>query len=132
MHVAIAPASNKTSSAAISSLLSQNREIQVRGLYRDLKKVPNEFSSADNFEAVQGDVGDGNTLDFSGSDAVLMVLPPAYDGRDIIEHAQRISDNVKTAIERAGSVRRLVLLSSVGAEFSEGVVSPPVTSTESH
>ncbi|TVY79205.1 hypothetical protein Focb16_v009521 [Fusarium oxysporum f. sp. cubense] len=121
MHVAIAPASNKTSSAAISSLLSQNREIQVRGLYRDLKKVPNEFSSADNFEAVQGDVGDGNTLDFSGSDAVLMVLPPAYDGRDIIEHAQRISNNVKTAIERAGSVRRLVLLSSVGAEFSEGV-----------
>ncbi|EGU75544.1 hypothetical protein FOPG_13698 [Fusarium oxysporum f. sp. conglutinans race 2 54008] len=121
MHVAIAPASNKTSSAAISSLLSQNREIQVRGLYRDLKKVPNEFSSADNFEAVQGDVGDGNTLDFSGSDAVLMVLPPAYDGRDIIEHAQRISNNVKTEIERAGSVRRLVLLSSVGAEFSEGV-----------
>ncbi|EXK43231.1 hypothetical protein FOXG_15397 [Fusarium oxysporum f. sp. lycopersici 4287] len=121
MHVAIAPASNKTSTAAISSLLSQNREIHVKGLYRDLKKVPNEFSSADNFEAIQGDVGDVNTLDFSGSDAVLMVLPPAYDGRDIIEHSQRISSNVKTAIERAGTVKRLVLLSSVGAEFSEGV-----------
>uniref|UniRef100_A0A0D2YGF7 NAD(P)-binding domain-containing protein n=1 Tax=Fusarium oxysporum (strain Fo5176) TaxID=660025 RepID=A0A0D2YGF7_FUSOF len=95
MHVAIAPASNKTSTAAISSLLSQNREIHVKGLYRDLKKVPNEFSSADNFEAIQGDVGDVNTLDFSGSDAVLMVLPPAYDGRDIIEHSQRISKVLK-------------------------------------
>ncbi|KAF9775316.1 hypothetical protein IL306_006596 [Fusarium sp. DS 682] len=121
MQIIIAPASNKTSTAAIHSLLSQNSQIQIKGLYRDLKKVPNEFASADNFTAVQGDVGDVNTLDFSGSDAVLMVLPPAYDGRDIIEHAQRISNNVKTAIEKAGSVKRLVLLSSVGAEFSEGV-----------
>ncbi|KAG9506285.1 hypothetical protein J7337_003267 [Fusarium musae] len=121
MQVTIAPASNKTSTAAIRSLLSQNPKAQVTGLYRDLKKVPDEFSSAGNFTAVQGDVGDVNTLDFSGSDAVLMVLPPAYDGRDIVEHAKRISNNVKTAIERAGSVGRLVLLSSVGAEFSEDV-----------
>ncbi|EWG54522.1 hypothetical protein FVEG_12726 [Fusarium verticillioides 7600] len=121
MQVTIAPASNKTSTAAIRSLLSQNPKVQVKGLYRDLKKVPDEFSSTGNFTAVQGDVGDVNTLDFSGSDAVLMVLPPAYDGRDIVEHAKRISNNVKTAIERAGSVGRLVLLSSVGAEFSEGV-----------
>ncbi|KAF5694525.1 nucleoside-diphosphate-sugar epimerase [Fusarium denticulatum] len=121
MQVTIAPASNKTSTAAIRSLLSQNPGVQVKGLYRDLKKVPDEFSSAKNFTAIQGDVGDVNTLDFSGSDAVLMVLPPAYDGRDIVEHAQTMSSNVKTAIEKAGGVRRLVLLSSVGAEFSEGV-----------
>ncbi|KAF5682523.1 nucleoside-diphosphate-sugar epimerase [Fusarium circinatum] len=121
MQITIAPASNKTSTAAIRSLLSQNPDVQVKGLYRDLKKVPDEFSSANNFMAVQGDVGDVNTLDFSGSDAVLMVLPPAYDGRDIVEHAQRISNNVKTAIEKARCVKRLVLLSSVGAGFSEGV-----------
>ncbi|KAF5632421.1 nucleoside-diphosphate-sugar epimerase [Fusarium tjaetaba] len=121
MQVTIAPASNKTSTAAIRSLLSPNSGVQIKGLYRDLKKVPDEFNSSDNFTAVQGDVGDVNTLDFSGSDAVLMVLPPAYDGRDIVEHAQRISNNVKTAIEKAGGVRRVVLLSSVGAEYSEGV-----------
>ncbi|KAF4959559.1 hypothetical protein FGADI_1626 [Fusarium gaditjirri] len=121
MRVTIAPASNKTSTAAIRSLLSQKPEVHVKGLYRDLRKVPDKFSSADNFEAVRGDLADVNTLDFSGSDAVLMVLPPAYDGRDIVEHAERISKNVKTAIERAGSVKRLLLLSSVGAEFSEGV-----------
>ncbi|KAF5618589.1 nucleoside-diphosphate-sugar epimerase [Fusarium sp. NRRL 52700] len=120
MQVTVAPASNKTSTAAIRSLLSQNPEIQVKGLYRNLNKVPDAFSSAGNFTTVQGDVGDLDTLDFSGSDAVLMVLPPAYDGRDIIEHAQRISNNVKTAIEKAGSVQRLVLLSSVGAEFLKG------------
>ncbi|KAF5557261.1 nucleoside-diphosphate-sugar epimerase [Fusarium napiforme] len=121
MQITIAPASNKTSTAAIRSLLSQEPGVQVKGLYRDLKKVPAEFNSTGNFMAVQGDVGDVNTLDFSGSDAVLMVLPPAYDGRDIVEHAKRISNNVKTAIENAGGVRRLVLLSSVGAEFSDGV-----------
>ncbi|KAF5557202.1 nucleoside-diphosphate-sugar epimerase [Fusarium phyllophilum] len=121
MQVTIAPASNKTSTAAIRSLLSQNHDVQVKGLYRDPKKVPDEFSSANKFTAVQGDVGDVNTLDFSGADAVLMVLPPAYDGRDIVEHAQRISNNVKIAIEKSGSVKRLALLSSVGAEFSEGV-----------
>jgi uncharacterized protein YbjT (DUF2867 family) len=132
MQVTIAPASNKTSTAAIRSLLSQNNQVQVKGLYRDPKKVPDEFRSANNFSAVQGDVGDVNTLDFSGSDAVLMVLPPAYDGRDIVEHAQRISNNVKTAIEKAGGVKRLVLLSSVGAEFSEGVVSLPFAVIESH
>ena len=79
MHVTIAPASNKSSTAAIRALLSQKPGVQVKGLYRDLKKVPDEFTSANNFTAVQGDVGDVNTLDFSGSDAVLMVLPPAYD-----------------------------------------------------
>ncbi|KAF4340831.1 nucleoside-diphosphate-sugar epimerase [Fusarium beomiforme] len=121
MQITVAPASNKTSTAAIRSLLSQNKGVQIKGLYRDLNKVPEEFRSADNFTALRGDVGDVNTLNFSGSDAVLFVLPPAYDGRDIIQHAQGISSNVKVAIEKAGSVRRLVLLSSIGAEFSEGV-----------
>ncbi|KAF4430543.1 hypothetical protein F53441_13947 [Fusarium austroafricanum] len=121
MQITIAPASNKTSTATIRSLLSQDKPINIKALYRDLKKVPDEFSAAGNFTAVQGDVGDVDTLDFSGSDAVLMVLPPAYDGRDIIEHSRRISNNIKTAVEKAGGVRRLVLLSSVGAEFAEGV-----------
>ncbi|KAJ4246542.1 hypothetical protein NW762_013483 [Fusarium torreyae] len=121
MQITIAPASMRTSTAAIRSLISQDKSIKIKALYRDLKKVPHEFNSLDNFTAVQGDVCDVSTLDFSGSDAVLACLPPAYDGRDIIVHAQTVSDNIRDATEKAGSVKRLVLLSSVGAEFAEGV-----------
>lgn len=123
MQLAICPASNRTSMAAIRWLLAQENEIEIKGLYRNLNKVPHEFKSANNFTAVRGDVADAATLDFSGSDAVLMVLPPAYDGRDIVAHARLISNNVKDAVEKSGTVKRLVLLSSVGAEFAEGVVS---------
>ena len=96
--------------------------MKIKALYRDLKKVPAEFNSTDNFTAVQGDVCDAATLDFSGSGAVLACLPPAYDGRDIIAHAQAVSSNIRDAIDIAGGVKRLVLLSSVGAVFAEGVV----------
>ncbi|KAM0551845.1 hypothetical protein ACHAPJ_008181 [Fusarium lateritium] len=95
--------------------------MKIKALYRDLKKVPDEFNSTDNFTAVQGEVCDAATLDFSGSDAVLACLPPAYDGRDIIAHAQTVSSNIRDAIDKAGGVKRLVLLTSVGAEFAEGV-----------
>jgi nucleoside-diphosphate-sugar epimerase len=130
MQVTVAPASTRTSTVAIRWLLSQNNSIKVQGLYRDPNKIPEEFRSTERFTAVRGDVADAATLDFSGSDAVLMVLPPAYDGRDIIAHAQTISNNVKKAIEESGTVKRLVLLSSVGAEFSEGVVSAMATNCE--
>ena len=123
MRITIIPASNKTSTAAIRWLLPQNPLFEVHGLYRDLDKVLDEFNSVENFTAVQGDVADASTLNFNESDAIVMVLPPAYDGRDIIAHACLISNNVKDAIEKSGSVKRLVLLSSLGAEFAEGVVS---------
>lgn len=127
MRITIVPASNKTSTAAIHWLLPQNPFFEVHGVYRDLERVPDEFNSVENFTAVQGDVADTSTLNFADTDAVVMVLPPAYDGRDIVAHARQISNNVKDAIEKSGSVKRLVLLSSLGAEFAEGVVSMPMT-----
>ena len=127
MRITIVPASNKTSTAAIRWLLPQNPFFEVHGLYRDLNKVPDEFNSVENFTAVQGDVANAATLNFKESDAVVMVLPPAYDGRDIVAHSTLISNNVKDAIERSESVKRLVLLSSLGAEFAECVVSMLMT-----
>lgn len=122
MRVTLVPASNKTSTAAIRWLLSQDKRVRIQGLYRDLKKVPDDFKSTENFTAVHGDVADASTLNFKESDAVIMVLPPAYDGRDIIAHSRLISNNVKNAIEKSRTVKRIVLLSSLGAEFAEGVV----------
>jgi uncharacterized protein YbjT (DUF2867 family) len=123
MQITIAPASTKTGVAIIRSLLTfENQSINIKALYRNVKKAPEEFTSHDNFTAVEADVSDASSLDFCGSDAVLAITPPVYDGRDIVAHATNVSKNVRDAVEKAGTVKRLVLLSSVGAEFSEGTV----------
>lgn len=127
MKILVAPAGPKTATATIRSLLEQsdaaNIPVDVKAIYRDLRKVPAEFTSQRNFKAVQGDVSNPLTLDFTGTDVVFAITPPAFDGRDLVAHAEQVSQNVKDAIERAGTVKKLVLLSSMGAHLSEGIVS---------
>ncbi|KAM0424165.1 hypothetical protein ACHAPT_010534 [Fusarium lateritium] len=123
MQVTIAPASTRTGAAIVRSLLSSEKSINIKALYRNVKKAPEEFTSHDNFTALEADVSDvsdASSLDFSGSDAVVAITPPVFDGRDIVAYAENVSKNVRDAVEKAGTVKRLVLLSSVGAEFSEG------------
>jgi len=87
--------------------------------------VPSEFAANPRFTAVQGDIEDVSSLDFSGSDAVFNVQPPIYEPKDTIAHARNVSENIKTAISQAGgSVKRLVYLSSMGAQYDHGLVSP--------
>lgn len=50
------------------------------------------------------------------------MTPPRHDVDDIFQWAREASENTKVAIARSG-VRRVVLLSSMGAEFAEGTVS---------
>ncbi|PHH77597.1 hypothetical protein CDD80_424 [Ophiocordyceps camponoti-rufipedis] len=121
MRIAVAPASAKTAAAAIRRLLAAPEPVEVRALYRNLGRVPTALSSNPRFRAVRADVSDPLSLDFAGCDAVLAVTPPVYDGRDVVANAEAVSNNVKDAIARSGSVKRLVLLSSSGAQFSKGV-----------
>ena len=129
MKVLVIPASTKTATAAIRSLLKihqtspPDQPVEIKAVYRGTGKAPAEFTSQANFEAVKGDISDASSLDFAGADAVLTVTPPVFDGRDMVKNAETVSKNVKGAIERASSVKRLVLLSSIGAHLSEGVVS---------
>ncbi|KAK4245883.1 hypothetical protein C7999DRAFT_33740 [Corynascus novoguineensis] len=122
MHITVVPASPKTGQAAIRALLADASNPIVRGVYRDLSRVPAEFRSNPRFEAVQGTVEDAATLDFSGSDAVFNITPPLYQEIeiDIVAHARQVSENVKAAVKKAESVRRLVLLTSVGAQYDHG------------
>jgi putative NADH-flavin reductase len=131
MRVGIAPAGTKTSAATIRWLLkdASDKGTEVYAVYRDLTKVPAEFKACENFTAVQGDVEDAESLDFTSCDAVFTSTPPCFDGSDPIKKAELLAQNVKTAVERAG-VKRLILLSSVGAEFSEGVVSGALKDTK--
>jgi hypothetical protein len=122
MRVAIVPASTKTAVAAIESLLHTNetagKRVEIRAFYRDRKRVPNDFKTEGCFQAVQGSPDDADSLDFSHVDAVLTITPPAVT----TDQAEVMSRNVKEAIEKAGCVRKLVLLSSLGAHLAEGVV----------
>jgi uncharacterized protein YbjT (DUF2867 family) len=59
------------------------------------------------------------TRTFTGVGAVFAMLPPDYTVPHMREHQGRVGDRLATAIEKAG-VPRVVSLSSVGAELSEG------------
>ena len=122
MQITVAPASAQTLRAAVEKLLNDETRPTVIGIYRNLNKVPAEFKSHPNFKAVQADLSDAGSLDFTGSDAVLALTPPKYDGSDFIAETKKAATNVRNAIERSGTVRRLVYISSMGAQHAEGVV----------
>ncbi|RYP43755.1 hypothetical protein DL768_009710 [Monosporascus sp. mg162] len=121
MKFIVAPASSKTGRATVQALLNDRSAPLVVGIYRNLGKVPAGFSSYPNFKAVQGDLTDPSALDFAGADGVVVMTPPKYDGSDVIAHARVIAENVRDAVSRASSVKRLVYISSGGAQYSEGV-----------
>lgn len=125
MRITIVPAGPKTSAATIRALLKKtsSSSIEVYGVYRSLSKVPAEFKSHANFHAISGDVEDASSLDLSGADAVMTSTPPFFDGPEPFTRSEKASKNVKDAVEKAGGVKRLMLLSSLGAEFEKGVVS---------
>jgi uncharacterized protein YbjT (DUF2867 family) len=128
MKIVVVPASTKTGAAAIRALLSQastnGSRHEVVGMYRNLEKVPVEFGHNEMFTATQGDIADASSLDLSGADGVITITPPVFEDTDIVKRAEAVSGNVKTAIERAGTIKNLVLLSSVLAHLDKGVVSP--------
>lgn len=127
MRVTIVPAGPKTSAATIRQLLHQApSSVDVYGVYRNISKVPAEFKSHKNFHAVYGDLEDASSLDFGGSDTIMTSTPPFFGGEDPFAKAEQVSNNVKNAVERAGGVKRLMLLSSLGAEFDKGVVSADI------
>lgn len=122
MHITILPGSPRTAQATIRVLLADPSGPTVRALYRDLARVPTEFASHPRFEAIQGDVDDASSLNLSGTDAVFFVQPPMYQDIDTIGHSRSVAENVKGAIQNATSVKRLVYLSSMGAQYDQGVV----------
>lgn len=126
MLVTVAPASTRTGTAVIRSLLAApNSDVKVQGIYRDTAKAPAEFTSLPNFEAVEGDIADESSLNFNGSDAVIAITPPVFESGDMVAITKQRSEHVKNAIEKSGTVKKVILLSSVGAQYSSRVVRIP-------
>lgn len=124
MKITVIPASTKTGQAAIEALLaSQSLELSVTGIYRELGKVPDKFKSDPRFEARPGDVATESSLDFAGSDVVIVITPPLlFSPGDPISGAKSLANNVREAVRRSSTVRRVVYVSSMGAQFDKGTV----------
>lgn len=121
LRITIVPASTSAGKATIRSLLGQGSVHTVQGIYRDVSKAPSEFTENPKFTASVGDVSSDEGLDFTGSDAVFYVPPPPRDAIRLDEYATRTATYVKNALSRA-SVKRLVLISSMGAQFDHDIV----------
>ncbi|KAJ0366920.1 hypothetical protein COL154_003427 [Colletotrichum chrysophilum] len=121
MQIVVVPASPKTGQATIRALLEDPSEPTVTGVYRDTGRVPAEFREHPRFRAVKGDVANVGSLKFSGADALVTITPPLYSESKPLTRAREMAANVKYAIGMAGdSVKRLVYISSVGAQLEHG------------
>ena len=122
LQITVLPASTNAGKATIRTLLSQDSVKSVQGIYRDVSKAPSEFTENPKFTASVGDVSNGKGLDFTGSDAVLYIPPPPQDAASLDDHATRAATHVKEALSKA-FVKRLALISSMGAQFDREIVS---------
>lgn len=124
MHIFVVPGSPKTGQATIQSLLEDPSDPIVTGVYRDLRKIPVEFKGHSRFRAIKGDVANVGSLNLNGADAVVTITPPQFSESKPITRAREMAANIKYAIGRAdGSPKRLVYVSSIGAQFEHGTVS---------
>ncbi|KAF4969092.1 hypothetical protein FSARC_3615 [Fusarium sarcochroum] len=119
-HITIIPASTKAGKETIRVLLASPEKPLVRGVYRDTSKAPAEYTEHPNFEAVKGDVANGDSLNFNGTEAVLYVPPPTYEKIDQADWAKQAANNVKNALQSAG-VKKLVVLSGLGSQYDHGI-----------
>lgn len=122
-HITVVPASTAAGKATIRALLQSESKPFVRAIYRDTSKAPSDFIRSPSFEAVKGDIVDEASLDFSDSNAVFYIPPPTHGGLDQGQWATETATNVKKALKRATSVKKLVLHSAVGAHHNYGIVS---------
>ncbi|KAJ5815345.1 hypothetical protein N7474_007122 [Penicillium riverlandense] len=120
-HITVVPASTRIGRETIRVLLGSESKPCVRGIYRDTSKVPDNFNANPNFQTATGDIGVGDALDFSRSDAVFYIPPAIYDGPDQGEWATRSAENVKNSLRDAPNVKKLVLLSAIGSQYDHGI-----------
>lgn len=125
LTITVIPASTQAGKETIRALLADERRPFVNAIYRDPSKAPSEFVQSSYFKAVKGDVSASTSLDFSNSDAVFYIPPPTYDGTDSAEWAKKTADNVKAALKKAPSVKRLLVFSATGAQHDKDIVGYP-------
>lgn len=110
-------ATGNTGSVAAHSLL--DRGAKVRAVGRSGEKLA--ALAARGAELAVGDVHDVGFLTeaFRGVDGVYALVPPDYASHDVLGHYRHSAETITAAVEASG-VKRLVVLSSLGAELAAG------------
>lgn len=116
MNVLLGANGNITSRVA-AALLDRRQAVRVVG--RNPASL--ELLRRRGAEVAIGDAGDAEFLAkaFAGASAAYVMIPPAYDAPDMRGAQTVVGSAIATALARSG-VRRVVNLSSVGAELPAG------------
>jgi uncharacterized protein YbjT (DUF2867 family) len=115
--IVVMGASGNTGKAAADALLARGEKVRVVG--RDPGKLAS--FSARGAEVVAGDAGDGAFLAraLAGADAAYTLIPPDARAPDFRAYQDRFGETTVKALRSAG-VKRVLFLSSVGAELPAG------------
>lgn len=130
LTISVLPGSSQAGREAIRALLKDEKRPIIRAIYRNPSKAPAEFLEDSHFTAVKADVSAESSLDFGNSDAVFYIPPPTYDGTDSAEFAAKNANNVKIALKRTPSVKRLLVFSGLGAQYEKGIVRSAIRETD--
>jgi len=116
MYVVIG-ASGHTGHVVATNLLTRGQKVRVVGR-NSAHLQPLTSKGAEPFIA---DVTDAGALAkaFHGADAVYVMIPPNVTSQDPLGYANRVSDAIAAAVQKAGT-QNVVVLSSTGAELSSG------------
>lgn len=115
---AIVGASGNSGSVVAETLLAGGEKVRVIG--RDPRHLAHLTSKG--AQALTADVTDAGALAkaFEGATGVYALLPPNIGAADVRAYQERAAEALVSAIQKA-SVRKVVLLSSVGADKSSKV-----------
>jgi len=115
--IAVMGATGHIGAALTENLLAKGHE--VRALGRDPKKLG--ALAAKGAKPKSGTFTDAAVLAdaFAGSEAAFVMVPPSYGEADFGAYQDRQADAIVKALQKAG-VRKVVMLSSVGAQQAEG------------
>jgi uncharacterized protein YbjT (DUF2867 family) len=110
-------ATGNTGRVAAEALLARGEKVRVLG--RDAGKLAT--LRARGAEVAVGDASDAGFLEraFTGAGSAYTLIPPAMGVPDFRAHQDRIGEATTTALRKAG-VKRVVFLSSVGADLPSG------------
>lgn len=118
MVITVTGASGKTGSQVVSSLINQHQKI------RAITRSEQNLLSLKKFgiDIMVGDQSDPKFLTevLTGSDAAYILIPPKNNSKDILNYYHEMGEVALKAL-RDSSVKRVVFLSSLGAQHKHGV-----------
>ncbi len=114
----ITGATGNVGSKVAANLQAKGKPVRMLG--RSEEKLKSIFSNKAEFKA--GDILNSEYLTgaFTGATAVFAIIPPNMGAPDSREYQHKAAETIASAVEKAG-VKRVVLLSSVGAHRADGV-----------